>query len=263
MFPDNLKRTMQERTRIEKAAEFLVRCRRENIQENGIPEDSRPQNTDEAMAVQQMVLALLGEKIGGWKCSVPSGENLLIAPLPASFIRRTSPCSVLPKGSTAEIEPEIAFILGRNLALRADPYSEEEIGAAVAETRLVLEVLGSRYRNPAAVSWPEALADSVRHQGMFIGPVLRDAFQKPLEGFHLTIEAPTGTIFDRDVRHPNGHPLRALHWLANFLSSRGQPLQAGDVITTGSYAGVIHAPVNAPLTLAYGTFGTFTVEFKV
>lgn len=249
-------------TRIEKAAEFLVRCRRDNVQEDGIPEACRPQNTGEALAVQQRVLALLGERIGGWKCSVPSGDKLTIAPLPASAIRRTSPCSIRPKGSVAEIEPEVVFVLGRTLNPRPVPYSEAEIREAVAETRLVLEILGSRYRNPSAVSWPEALADSVRHQGMFIGPVLPDAFQKPLEGFHLTVRGGTSTVFDRDVRHPNGHPLRSLYWLVNFLSSRGQALQAGEIITTGSYAGVIDAPMATPLTLAYGELGGFDVEFR-
>ncbi|HEY2384620.1 MAG TPA: 2-keto-4-pentenoate hydratase [Terriglobia bacterium] len=251
-----------QQTRIEKAAEFLVRCRRDNLPQDGIPEGCRPENTDEALAVQQQVLALLGENTGGWKCSVPSGEKLTIAPLPASAICRTSPCSVHPKDSSVEIEPEIAFSLGRTLDPRPLPYSEEEVRAAIREIRLVLEVLGSRYRNPSAVSWPEALADSVRHQGMFIGPILQDGLQKPLEGFHLTIQSPAGPIFDRDVRHPNGHPLRALYWLVNFLSSRGQALPAGAIVTTGSYAGVIDAPMNTPLTLAYGALGTFTVEFR-
>lgn len=249
-------------TRIEKAAEFLVRCRRDILQEDGIPEDCRPQNTDQALTIQQRVLALLGERIGGWKCSVPVGDKLTVAPLPASGIRRTSPCVVRPKDSTAEIEPEIAFILGRTLNPQPAPYSEQDIRNAVAETRLVLELLGSRYRNPAAVSWPEALADSVRHQGMFIGPVLPEAFQKHLEGFHLTVRSQAGTLFDRDVRHPNGHPLRALQWLVHFLSARGQTLQTGDIVTTGSYAGVIDAPLDTPLTLTYGDLGAFTVGFR-
>ncbi|HLH32247.1 MAG TPA: 2-keto-4-pentenoate hydratase, partial [Terriglobia bacterium] len=59
-----------------------------------------------------------------------------------------------------------------------------------------------------------------------------------------------------------GHPLRSLYWLVNFLSGRGQALQAGAVVTTGSYAGVIDAPLDTPLALAYGTLGKFNVEFR-
>src|SRR5579884_3970208 len=104
--------------KIEKAAEFLVRCRRGNIQQNEIPEDFRPQNSDEALAVQQTVLKLLGERIGGWKCSVPVGDKMTIAPLPLSTICRTSPCFIRPTGSIAEIEPEIAFVLSKTLEPR-------------------------------------------------------------------------------------------------------------------------------------------------
>src|SRR5215475_1493333 len=128
---------MEEQTRIEKAAEFLVRCRRDNVQQDRIPEECRPQSTGEALAVQQKVLELIGEKAGGWKCSVPSGDKLTVAPLPATGIRRNSPCPIRPTGSIAEIEPEIAFILGRTLDPRHEPYIEDEIRSPIAETRMV------------------------------------------------------------------------------------------------------------------------------
>jgi len=242
-------------------ATHLAEARRSRQPMARLPEEARPKDNEDALAIQRRVMELLQEKVGGWKCSVPNGERILLAPLPVATIHRNSPCPIIPKGNVAEIEPEIAFVLSRDLAPRATPYSEIEVRDAVGEVRVVLELIGSRYREPDSISWLELLADSVKHQGMFIGPVISSAWQKQLESFHLKLEAPEGILFDREVKHPNGHPARPLYWLANFLTSRGETLKAGAVVTTGSYAGIIEAPMESPLTLKYGSLGSFSVRF--
>jgi 2-keto-4-pentenoate hydratase len=46
------------------------------------------------------------------------------------------------------------------------------------------------------------------------------------------------------VHHPNDHPHRLLHWLANHHSSRGETLLPDVIITTGSFAGIVEVPMN-------------------
>ena len=58
-----------------------------------------------------------------------------------------------------------------------------------------------------------------------------------------------------DGRHGDGHPLRPLVWLANFLAARGEGLRAGQVVTTGSYAGAIEVPLDELLTVTFGDLG--------
>ena len=246
----------------ETAARQLADARRLRRPMTRLPEEHRPKDTEEALATQRRVMELIDEKIGGWKCSVPNGDRILIAPLPASTVHRNSPCPIIPKGAVAEIEPEIAFFLKRDLPPRSTPYGADEVRDAIGETRLVLEIMASRYIDPESITWLESLADSVKHQGMFIGPGLPDASGKPLESFHLKIEGPQGILFDRDVKHPNEHPFRPLHWLANFLSSRSETLQAGIVVTTGSYAGIVEVPMDTLLTFEYGSLGRFSVRFQ-
>ena len=242
----------------ETAAQNLANARRSGIPTERSPEASRPTTTEEALRIQRRAFELLGEPLGGWKCSVPAGNNMIVAPLPSSTIHRSSPCPVIPHEGRAQIEPEIAFYLKYDLEPRPTPYSEDEVREAVGETRLVLELMASRYADHGAVTFLEALADSMRHQGMFVGPVLESPFERALESFHLTIDG----VFDKEVRHPNGHPLKPVHWLANFLSGRGETLRAGKLITTGSYAGIIEVPMGVPLNFTYGSLGGFTVEFK-
>ena len=242
----------------ETAARRLADARRDRAQIERLPEAARPTTTEEALRIQRRAFELLGEPLGGWKCSVPTGNNMIVAPMPSSTIRRSSPCPVIPHEGRAQIEPEIAFYLRYDLDPRATPYSEEEVREAVFEARLVLELMASRYMDHSAITFFEGLADSMRHQGMFVGPVLESPFERPLESFHLTIDG----VFDKEVRHPNGHPLKPLHWLANFLSGRGETLRAGKLITTGSYAGIIEVPMGVPLKFTYGDLGGFTAEFR-
>ena len=94
---------------------------------------------------------------------------------------------VFARGATAQIEPEIAFVLARDLAPRNDAYAEHEVVAAIGEVHLVLELLGNRYEDPASVPFPEMLADGANNEGLVIGPVLERGLTRALEGFAVGI----------------------------------------------------------------------------
>ena len=247
----------------EAAAQFLFAARGSGKPGLRIPADIRPTDVADALAVQRRVAELIGQPVGGWKCSVPTESRpIACAPIFAPTIVRNSPCRVVAASDTMKIEPEIAFVLARDLPARAAPYGEEDVRGALREARLVLELVGSRYADPGAISFPELLADSVSNQGLFVGPVVADAFKRPLEAFPVTMRQGTETLMAMDGKHPDGHPLRPLHWLANYLAQRGDPLRAGMIVTTGSYCGVIDAPLGVPLTVVYGDLGSLSVTLS-
>lgn len=245
------------------AARHLLAARRARQSGPRLAEFCRPTELEDALSIQRRVQELLGAKTGGWKCSVPTAERAIsCATIFLSAIARTSPCPVIASSGVVRIEPEIAFVLGRDLPPRTAPYGEAEVCAAIAETRLVLELLDSRYADPAAVTFPELLADHVSNQGLFVGPVLADALRRQLDSFAVAVETPDATLHTRAGRHPDGHPLRPLVWLANFLASRTEirGLKAGAIVTTGSYAGALEAPTGTPLQVRFGNLGEIGVE---
>jgi 2-keto-4-pentenoate hydratase len=139
----------------EAAAQFLAAARKAGVPGARLPENLRPADVESAFAIQRRSVALLGQEIGGWKCSVPSDARPLnVAPILASTIYRASPCRFVATGSRARIEPEVAIVMGSDLPQRDTPYSEAEVRAAIAEPRIVLELLGTRYADPAVASWP-------------------------------------------------------------------------------------------------------------
>jgi 2-keto-4-pentenoate hydratase len=243
----------------ESAAQFLLAARKRGTPGPRIPAEFRPTDTDDGLAIQARVTALLGQPVGGYKCSLPSAPRpILLAPIFAPTIVHASPCAVLAIGPTVRIEPEIAFVMARDLLPRATPYTEREIRNAIKETRLVIEILGSRYSDADSATFPEMLADGLANQGLLVGPVLRDPWHRELESLRIVIDSPAGVLATHQGKHADGHPLRPLYWLANYLAMGGTPLRAGMIVTTGSYCGAVDVPIDTPLTFAYGDLGTLS-----
>jgi 2-keto-4-pentenoate hydratase len=246
----------------ESAARFLVAARQSRRPGERIPEVSRPADITAALAIQQRVTELLGLPIGGWKCSVPTTPRpVSMAPIYAPTIFSSSPCPILPIAGMARIEPEIAFVIGRDLPRRATAYTEAEVRAAIRAPHLVLELIGPRYADPATAAFPELLADAVANYGLFVGPAMPNALDQSLDVIPITIEAAGKSLHAVQGKHPDGHPLKPLVWLANYLAQHGEGLIAGQVVTTGSYCGVVDLPFKTPLNIRFGDLGTLSVEF--
>ena len=248
-------------TALELAAHDLADRRRSGRTGPRLAADRRPADVAAALALQQSVAADFGDRVDGWKCALPTGERTIVAPLFASTIRRTSPCPLRVRGDEASIEPEIAFVLARDLPPRETAYTDADIRAAIGATHIVLELLGNRYDDPAAITFPELLADFANNQGLYVGPRVEGGIDRPLARIALEFRTPEGVLMAHDGEHPDGHPLRPLVWLANFLPTQGTHLRAGDIVTTGSYAGARNVPLDVPLSIAFGDLGTVAVEF--
>lgn len=254
--------SLEQNLMTEAAASQLVATRLARRPGARLAESCRPRDNEAALAIQRRVGELLHFDVGGWKCSLPTTDKAaFMAPIYAPTITSASPCSVLSEGANARVEPEIAFVLGRDLQRRAQPYSDADVRSAIRETRLVLELIGCRYADPTSVSFLEMLADGLNNQGLFVGPEVGDGAIRPLETIRVTVASGTETILTHEGRHGDGDPLRPLVWLANFLASRGDGLEAGQIVTTGSYAGVLELPLATPLDIRFGDLGTLSVRF--
>jgi 2-keto-4-pentenoate hydratase len=250
-------------TALENAARDLAARRRAGLTGAGLSAQARPADVASALALQARVAREFGDRIEGWKCALPTGERTIVAPLFASTIHRASPCALVVRGDMASIEPEIAFVLARDLPPRDAPYTEDDVRGAIGATHVVLELMGNRYDDPASVTFPELLADFANNQGLYVGPRVEHGLDAALDRIAIQISTPAGVVLTLDGAHPDGHPLRPLVWLANFLPAqgRGDHLRAGEIVTTGSYAGARDVPLDVPLTIAFGDLGTIAVEF--
>jgi 2-keto-4-pentenoate hydratase len=246
----------------ESAAAQLIVARKTGQPLEQLPEWCRPDNVEKALAIQRCVAKLLDEQVGGWKCGLPFNDEIIAAPIYTGSIIRGFVCPVRYDGHTAHVEPEIAYTLGRDLPARTRKYSDSEVLDAVVDARLALELVGSRFRNSGNVTFPELLADGLSNDGLFLGPVVPVNPQEIPKTFLLKAEISSGAVVIREGLHRDGDPSLPLCWLANFLAQHGDGLEAGQVVITGSYAGVLDLPLDTPLNIQFGDLGTLNVQFE-
>jgi len=250
---------MPEAQIVDAAARVLAEARTQRIQIPNLPASCRPSDIETALAIQRRTLELIGQEAGGWKCGLQAAPGMvMLAPVPVASLYSKSPVGVV--GTPGRIEPEIAFVLSRDIAPRAAEYTRDEILASVGDIRFVLELIGPRYASMADVTYHELLADSYNNYGLFLGPSVPHALDQPLEKRHVKITGPGGVILDREGKHPSGHPMNSFSWLVNYLSARGETMKAGQVITTGSYAGIVEVPLGEPLRVELGGIGVIEIE---
>jgi 2-keto-4-pentenoate hydratase len=244
---------------IERAAEALVAVRQGGAKLPGLGADA-PVDIAAGFAVQRAVLARIGGRIGGWKCAAPPGKDPSGAMLDSrGVVAGPVPWFVVP-GTKIGIETEIAFRMGADLPGRDTPYSREEVLDAVAGCCPAVELVVSRYHDPTKVSLPEAIADSVAHDGLVFGadvPNWRD-----LDLPNLTVrQTYAGRVQVEKVGgNPSGDPVVALHWLANFLPSIGMKLEAGQVVTTGSCTGLLWVESHQRVVGEFRGFGAVALQ---
>lgn len=251
------------------AAAILVERRISGVQGERLPVACRPQNLEQALVIQAAVSAQwceqMDDTIGGWKCLLPPEDKLIVGPIYTRTIDSVPPVSLWTKttaeGERARIEPELAFFFGQDLPPRPEPYTSEEVDAAIARTHMALELINSRYADPSSCEFPEMLADGLVNQGLFIGPEVDSHNARSASSFTVTMTCANGEVIERQGQHPNTHPRAPLYWLVEFLRSRGEGIVVGQAVITGSYAGVIEVPVNSAINIAYAGLGSMEVSF--
>lgn len=195
-----------------------------------------PDRYDEAYEVQ----AAIGKRLNWWPTGRPHGWKLAMgnppkaAPIPDGFYQQ-SPARLNNHISVAGVEVELAVRLSSPLPAGC---SIEESAAAVGETLAVIEGFDVRADNWRELPLGFLLADLQMHGGLFIG----GGVSGWIGNTTLTLELNGLEQTSCNCKHPLSDPLSLLPWLADHAASRGWPLQAGDLVATGSWCGMIELP---------------------
>ncbi len=244
-----------------RAAALLLAARRDPAQRLAdLPAELRPADRAAASAIQRIVAASFAA-IGGWKVSPFQPDGLpFCGPLPAAGILAspaTLPAAVF---RLRGVEAEIAVRLARDLPPRAMPYTRDEVADAIAALHPAIEVLESRFLEPAAVATLTGLADTHAH-----GALVHGAAVAGWRGISLAAESVVQRVDGAvDAMHtglPGGDLLGQLVWLANAGSVWAGGLKAGQIVTSGSWTGAHRVGPAARVRVAFAALGEVGLDF--
>jgi 2-keto-4-pentenoate hydratase len=232
--------------RQQRAIQYLVALRSPGPDPRpvGLPADIAPRTESEAYELQLGTLRALKTSSRCWKVAMNDEHSGTCAPVLATDLYPSGAHVSSPIVQRLGIEPEIAFSLRRALAPLAGDrrYAREEVVDAIAAAHAAIEIVVSRFHSHETASALDRLADNISNGGLVVGPPCEDwrKFDLGTLPLRVTIRAQGSPDSTHESRggHPLADPLLPLIWLVNHCSQRGTGMQEGDIVTTGSYAGL-------------------------
>lgn len=215
-----------------------------------------------AYAVQDQTVAALGP-VRAWKVGARSTDSEPgCAPLPAAGVVPTGAQLQGPQWQRRGIEVELAVRLGRDLD-EDDEVDRARLAAAIDAGLPVIEVVETRLADWQASDPLDQLADLQSHGALVVGAPVpwRTASPVDLRTLRVTLAFDGQPVADARGGHSVGDVLPLLGWLAGHARRRGRPLQAGDIVTTGSCTGLLFAWENAHVQAVLDGVGPVELRF--
>ena len=205
----------------------------------------------------------------GWKVGASNEKAMTLFGFPEPFYGRLLDGCIHQSPATLNadlfsrrgLETEFAFRLTSDLPAHGAPFDRAAVIAAAAELILAIEIIDSRFS-----AWPDVnpfsfVADNGTHGRFVMGQPHSDWSGHDLAQQAASISVNGQLINQGKGSDVLGDPVNALVWLANRLPEDGKSLKAGDVITTGTAAGVAWCGAGDTATADFGPFGTVSVSF--
>lgn len=253
------------------AASLLSRSWRESAHIDDLPPDCRPASREEGYAVQARWPGKLDASVAGWKIAATSvaGQQHIGVSGPLAgpvFAHRVQPDGArvsLAANRMRVAECEVVFGLGSDLPSRAQPYTRTEVLAAVRSLHPGIEVPDSRFLAFERAGEAQLIADCACCNDMVLGaPVPPDARVDELPQLKVQARVSDGRELQGQGSNVLGDPVEALVWLVNELRAAGQPLRAGQFVTTGACVVPIPVEPGQRVEADFGWIGRISVEFE-
>ncbi|MDE2243488.1 MAG: hydratase, partial [Bradyrhizobium sp.] len=219
----------------------------------------RPRDRAEGYAIQAAIERTSDKPLFGWKIAATSEAGQKHINVEGPMAGRILAETVIPNAGTASMtgnemrvgEPEFAFRMAKDLPPRSQPYTMEQVLAAVGALHPAIEIPDSRFSDFVRAGAAQIIADNAcAHLFVLGSPAISNwreldlAEQRPV----ITLR---GERYSGHGKNVLGDPREALAWLANELRQLGVTLRAGQIVTTGT--------CHPPLPIQPGDF--FAADF--
>lgn len=195
---------------------------------------------EDAYAIQQAGIRLRearGEKIIGYKMGLTSKAKReqmgLHAPVYGVLTDRMQVRGNFHLKGTIhpKIEPEIAFLIGKQLSGKV---TESDVLAACSGVAAALEILDSRYKGFKYFSLPDVVADNSSSAWFTVGEFRKDFSGLNLAALGMRMSV-NGQLAQQAVSSEiSGSPVQSVIQLCELLAGHGKVLPAGSIVLAGA-----------------------------
>ena len=203
--------------------------------------DERPDlSVDDAYRIQEALIArrlAVGEQIVGAKLGFTSRAMRDALGVGEPNYGWLTDAMLLPDGSARadelihpKVEPEIAFLLGRELAGTATGIPD--VLAATAAVLVALEVVDSRYEGFRFLG-PDNIADDSSAARVVLGARAVPPGDVDLALLGVVLSVDGEVMATAAGAAAEGHPAAAVAWLVRRLAAAGRGLRAGEIVISG------------------------------
>ena len=225
-------------------------------------------------SVEKVILGLdehSGREGAGWKIGAASQEvrqsEGLPSPSPGRFYKDTMFENGAALGpdlfiNFRNVECEFAFQLGRDFVVRAEPYVEAEVASGIDSLFPALEIGDTVFLDwYGASGYFGSCLDNGGGAAFVAGPRVEEWSTVDLAHAGMDLYLNTFYIKSGVGSSAMGHPLTSLTWLINWARSHGRPVQAGEIVSTGTCTGHCFAAPGDVVSADFGALGFVQVEF--
>lgn len=232
---------------------------------SALPDECRPESLDEGYAIQRAVAAQSGSGTIGWKLAATSKAGQAHIGVDAPLAGRLLECKAYRDGDRVPAgglhmgvaESEFAFRIGRDLPAADAPFSTDAVLGRVEALHVAIEIPDSRFEDFASAGAAQLAADTACAEYFVLGPAAPESWRAVDLASHPVVfrvngaDASTGT-----GANVLGDPRIALTWIANDRAQRGEPLRAGELVTTGTCVIPVAVGPGDELQADFGPLGT-------
>ena len=248
---------------VDRLTDLLVEARREHRQFRLADLGGDLATIEEAYRVQDRVATALGwfelKRASAWKAGASApGATPIAVPLPPSGVIE-SPAR-FPRGTfhSIRIEAEIAFRFGDGVTparAESEPWT-----AWIRELVVTIEVVDARIADGDRASALVKLADAQTHGALVVGSAL-PAGALDWSRLRAVVRRDGDVVADTRGGHPLGDPSVLLPWFVRHVAARGADIRAGDIVTAGTWAGMIPAHAGDAIDVAFEGVGHAQARF--
>lgn len=220
-------------------SDLLITQRHERALIDILPEALIPADLHTAYRVQTETMAALGP-VGAWKVQpYPQDGAPLASPIPHSMVFANGAEIDLHTPARLFVEAEVAVTFKQDLPGTGDGYSIDAVRNAIGGAHLAIEILASRFTDPARFPALVGIADLQNNGAVVTGPAMPFSGLPELGTLRMRLLVDGAAIGEVAEGPSTERTLRALTWLANHAAARGLPLKPGDVVITGARIGAL------------------------